>query len=198
MSKIIILNGGSCSGKSTIAKEICRQSGDKFVHLQVDKVGDFYGTIFPKGFQFCENEAGTENHDDGLKGLFNNNRFARRRIVAGILLSTAIEVAEKDFNIVIDTALDGPDAKDLANLYLDRLAKYNVKFIGIKCSLEERLKRLKTRTDNLFLTEEFIKMQEGLIESLSDFYDLEIDVSNIDGTSAAKEILQHQVNGIVV
>jgi chloramphenicol 3-O-phosphotransferase len=190
MSKIIILNCGSCSGKSTIAKEICRQSGDKFVHLQVDKVGDFYGTIFPNGFQFVANEVGTENHDHGLKGLFNKNRFARRRVVAGILLSTAIEVAEKDFNIVIDTSLDGPDAKDLANLYLDRLAKYNSTFIGIKCSLEERLKRLKTRTDNLFLTEEFIKMQEGLMESLSDFYDLEIDVSNIDGKFLATKILE--------
>ena len=110
--------------------------------------------------------------------------------MAGILLSTAIELAGKGFNIVIDTALDGPDAKDLANLYLNSLAKYNVKFIGIKCSLEERLKHLKTRTDNLFLTEEFIKMQEGLMDSLSDFYDLEIDVSNIESASAAKEILE--------
>ena len=60
--------------------------------------------------------------------------------------------------MVIDTALDGPDAKELAALYLDYLKDYEVKFVGIYCQLEERLKRLKTRTDNLFLTEDFIKM----------------------------------------
>lgn len=86
---VIIINGASCSGKSTIAKEICSRSNNKFVHLQIDKVGEFYVTIFPKGFKFCENEPGTEDHDDGLKGLFNNNRLARRKIVASILLATA-------------------------------------------------------------------------------------------------------------
>jgi hypothetical protein len=35
-----------------------------------------------------------------------------------------------------------------------------------------------------------MKMPEGLMESLSDFYDLEIDVSNIESASAAKEILE--------
>lgn len=62
--RVIIINGPSCAGKTSIAKEICKQSGDKFVHLQIDKVGEFYGTIFPKGFKFVENEAGTENNDE--------------------------------------------------------------------------------------------------------------------------------------
>jgi predicted kinase len=79
--QIILLNGASCAGKSTIAKEICKQSNNKFLHLQVDKVGEFYGTIFPKGFKFVENEPGTKNNDDGLKGLFNNNRLARRKLL---------------------------------------------------------------------------------------------------------------------
>ena len=50
MNKVIIINGASCSGKTTIAKEICKQSNNNFVHLQIDKTGEFYSTIFPKGF----------------------------------------------------------------------------------------------------------------------------------------------------
>ena len=80
--KVIIISGPSCSGKSTIAKEICKQSNGQFVHLQIDKAGDFYSTIFPKGMKFVENEIGTENSDDTLKGLYNNNRLARRKIIA--------------------------------------------------------------------------------------------------------------------
>ncbi len=186
---VIIINGASCSGKSTIAKEICSRSNNKFVHLQIDKVGEFYGTIFPKGFKFAENEPGTEDHDDGLKGLFNNNRLARRKIVASILLATAKNLLEKGFNIVIDTALDGPDAKDLAKLYLNSLQNHEVKFIGIYCNLEERLKRLKTRKDNLFLTEDFIKMQEGLTDDCREFYDYSFDNSDIESKDMAQKIL---------
>ena len=170
--RVIIINGPSCAGKTSIAKEICSQSGNKFVHLQIDKTGEFYSTIFPKGFKFVENEAGTENNDDGLKGLFNNNRLARRKVVASILLATAKELLSQNFSIVIDTALDGPDAQELAKLYLEKLKDYNSKFVGIYCPIEERLKRLKTRTDNLFLTEEFIKSQ-------TDQYDVFESVKNL-------------------
>jgi hypothetical protein len=116
--------------------------------LQIDKVGEFYGTIFPKGFLFAEND------DDGLKGLFNNNRLARRKVVASILLATAKSLLLQDFNIVIDTALDGPDAKELARVYIEHLNGYQITFAGIYCPVEDRLKRLKTRKDNLFLTQE--------------------------------------------
>ena len=137
--RVIIINGPSCAGKTTIAKEIFNQSDNKFVHLQIDKAGEFYGTIFPKGFKFVENEAGTENNDDGLKGLYNNNRLARRKVVASILLATAKELLHQNFNIVIDTALDGPDAQELAKLYLETLKGYSLKFVGIYCPIEERL-----------------------------------------------------------
>ena len=85
--------------------------------LQIDKTSEFYEIIFPKGFLFTKNEVGTEDNDHGLRGLFNNNCFARRKVVTSILLATAKELLNKNFNLVIDTALDGPDAKELAKLY---------------------------------------------------------------------------------
>ncbi len=189
--KVILLNGPSCAGKTTICREICQQSGDKFVHLQIDKAGEFYSTIFPKGFKFAENAEGTEENDQPLKGLYNNNRLARRKVIASILLSTGKEMLNQGYNIVIDTAFDGPDSKDLARLYLNYLKDYKVKFVGIFCPLEERYKRLKTRTDNLFLTEDFLKMQEDLFANCKEFYDVEFDSGKINGENIAMEILKN-------
>lgn len=193
VNQVIIINGPSCSGKSTIAKEICQQPGNKFLHLQIDKTAEFYSTIFPKGFTFVENDPGTEKDDDGLKGLFNNNRLARRKVVTSILLATAKELLNQNFSIVIDTALDGPDAKDLVSKYLEYLKYYSTKFIGIYCPVEERLKRLKTRTDNLFLTEEFIRNQTyqyDVFESCRELYDIWFDSSLLNGKEIASEILK--------
>ncbi len=197
MSKVIIINGPSCAGKTTIAKEICKQSNNKFVHLQIDKAGEFYSTIFPKGFVFADNEIGTENSDDGLKGLFNHNRLARRKVVASVLLATAKELLKQNFNIVIDTALDGPDAKELAQFYLGQLQGSEVKFVGIYCPVEERLKRLKIRKDNLFLTEDFIRNQTDqydVFDSCKEFYDIWFDSSLLNGEEIAESILEHNQN----
>lgn len=191
--RVIIINGPSCAGKTSIAKEICSQSGNKFVHLQIDKTGEFYSTIFPKGFKFVENEAGTENNDDGMKGLFNNNRLSRRKVVASILLATAKELLSQNFSIVIDTALDGPDAQELAIVYLEKLKDYNSKFVGIYCPIEERLKRLKTRTDNLFLTEDFIRSQTDqydVFESVKSLYDVWFDSSKLSAAEISAKLLE--------
>jgi len=191
--QVVIINGPSCAGKTSIAKEICNQSNDKFVHLQIDKTAEFYSTIFHKGFKFVENEEGTENNDDGLKGLFNNNRLARRKVVASILLATAKELLHQNFSVVIDTSLDGPDAIILANLYLDYLKEYNIKFVGVYCPIEERIKRLKIRTDNLFLTEDFIRSQTNqydVFKSCQSLYDIWFDSSKLSAAEIASKLLE--------
>ncbi len=201
MNKAIIINGPSCAGKTIIAKEICTQTNNKFVHLQIDKTAEFYSTIFPKGFLFIENDPGTENDDDGVKGLFNNNRLARRKVVASILLTTAKTLLSQDFSVVIDTALDGPDAKELARIYLEHLKDYEITFVGIYCPVEERLKRLKTRKDNLFLTEDFIINQTDqydVFESSKKFYDVWFDSSLLTGEEIASNILKYKQKTLVV
>lgn len=193
MSNVVIINGPSCAGKTSICKEICSQSNNKFVHLQNDKFGELYNTIFPKKFKFVKNDPGTEDNDNGLKGLFNKNRIARRKIVASLLLATAKELLSKNFSVVIDTALDGPDAQDLAKLYIEYLKKNNLQFIGIDCPVEERLKRLKTRTDNLFLTEDFVHMQTdkyNVFELCRNMYNKEFDSSLKDPQEIASKILE--------
>ena len=59
------------------------------------------------------------------------------------MLTIAKALLDKNFNIVINTVLDGPDAQELAKFYLKYLNGYKITFLGIFCPVEERLKRLK-------------------------------------------------------
>lgn len=106
------------------------------------------------------------------------------------MLATGKELLRKDFNIVIDTAFDGPDTKEMSRFYLNYLRDFEIKFVGIYCQLEERLKRLKIRTGNLFLTEDFIKIQERLFDDCNGLYDIEFDSSKMNCEEIASETLQ--------
>ena len=107
--------------------------------------------------------------------------------------ATAKELLHQNFSIVIDTSLDGPDAQELAQLYLESLKDYNPKFVGIYCPIEERLKRLKTRTDNLFLTEDFIRSQTDqydVFKSVQNLYDIWFDSSELSAKDIASKLLE--------
>ena len=106
------------------------------------------------------------------------------------MLATAEELISQGFNLVIDTALDGPDAKELAAIYFNRLNRDKILFVGIYCPTEERLNRLKTRSDNLFLTEEFIKLQGekwNVFELCKDIYDIWFDSSLLKSEAIAEK-----------
>lgn len=165
------------------------------MHLQIDKIGELYNTIFPQGFQFVEAEdeaKNVDNRDSFLKGLFNNNRLARRKVIASIGCSVANELLLQGFDVIFDTALDGPDAKDLAEFYLNKL-RGKKKFIGIYCPVEERINRLKSRKDNYNLTEEFIRMQTDkwdVFELCKELYEKWFDSSKLNPEEIAKKILE--------
>ena len=74
-----------------------------------------------------------------------------------------------------------------------RLKDYNPRFVGIYCPIEERLKRLKTRTDNLFLTEEFIRSQTDqydVFESVKNLYYVWFDSSKLNAAEISVKLLE--------
>lgn len=88
--------------------------------------------------------------------------------------------------------MDGPDAQELAQLSLGSLKDYSLKFVGIYLSVEERLKRLKTRTDNLFLTEDFIRSQTDqydVFKSFQNLYNVWFDSSELSAREIASKLL---------
>ena len=165
MSKIIILNGGSCSGKSTIAKEICRQSGDKFVHLGVDEFKRFLFTIV--------------NHD-------NIEHPQGQKICNRMLITAAKAFLDNGFNVVIDTIFYGKNAQIIAKIHLDQLKDYDVLFVGVDLSLEEKLRRFKDHNNNPVRNEKTIISQDNVFELCREMYDETFNTY----TSSASEIAE--------
>jgi predicted kinase len=96
--KVIIINGPSCSGKTTVAKEICKQSNDEFVILQIDEVKKYLSTT-------------------NFKIPF---REIRRTICDEIMLGMAKIFLKNGKNVVIDTTFNAEDnAMKLMKSHID-------------------------------------------------------------------------------
>ena len=169
---VIILNGGSCSGKSTIAKEICRQSGDGFVRLQVDEVKRYLFTILDK--KSTPREIG-------------------RPICDEILLQTAKIFLKNGKNIVIDTSFDGDDAVEIAKKHINFFNSERVVFVGVDCQLEEKLRRFRDHNNNQVRSEAVIIAQDNVFELCGEMYDCSFDTGEQAAADIASEILTNYV-----
>ncbi len=167
--KVIIINGPSCCGKTTVAKEICNQSNDEFVILQIDEVKKYLSTT-------------------NFKIPF---REVRRPICDEIMLQMAKIFLKNGKNVVIDTTFNAEDnAMKLMKYHIDFFKNERVLFVGIDCPLEERLKRFRTYNNNPVRNEKEIIVQSNVFELCKDFYNIWFDSSKIDGEKIATEILK--------
>jgi chloramphenicol 3-O-phosphotransferase len=173
MSRVIIINGPSCAGKTTIAKEICSQSNNKFVHLQVDESKKYLFTIL---------DAKATPRNIG------------RPICDNILMQTALIFLQNGYGVVIDTIFDGDDATQIAKYHLNFFKDHITLFVGIDCSTEERLKRFQTNNNNPVRNEATIIAQSNVFESCKEFYDIWFDSSLLNGEEIAESIFQHTKN----
>lgn len=173
MNKIIIINGPSCAGKTTIAQEICRQSDNQFVHLQIDEAKKYLFTILDS--KSTPREIG-------------------RPICDEILLQTAQIFLSNGKNIVIDTTFDGDDRENVmvtAKHYIAFFKNAEVLFVGINCPVEERLRRFKENNNNPVRNERTIIAQSNVFELCKEFYDIWFDSSLLNSGEIASNILQH-------
>ena len=170
MSKVIIINGPSCAGKTTLAKEICKQSDNKFFHLQVDESKKYLFTIL---------DAKATPRNIG------------RPICDNILLQTALIFLQNGYGVVIDTIFDGDDALQIAKYHLNFFKDHITLFVGIDCSTEERLKRFQNNNNNPVRNESTIIAQSNVFELCKEFYDIWFDSSLLNGEEIAGSILQH-------
>lgn len=172
MNQVIIINGPSCAGKTTIAKEICKQSNNQFVQIQVDEAKKYLFTIL---------DSKTTTREIG------------RPITDKILLQTANIFLKDGKNIVIDTTFDGDNAIEIAKYHIDFFKNEKVLFIGINCLVEERLRRFKDN-NNPVRNEATIIAQSNVFKQCTEFYDTWFDSSKLSATEIATKILQFEKN----
>ena len=171
MRKVIILNGPSCSGKSSIAKEL-QNIDSQLCHIQIDEIAGIYFNMFKPDYPHAVE--------------FNEERINRQIAIREILINTALTMLNQGFSVCIDTGFDEPMAKDHYDYYINKLQNYNPLVVRITCSnseLERREKSRKDRMQGLALKQ----VEEGI-------YDLPHDISIDSSSISSKEIADYLHN----
>lgn len=168
--KCIILNGASCSGVTSIAKELQKQVPD-FLHLETRRVGEFYCGMFPPSY----------NHSS----QWDEDRFTRRNNLNSISCYTAKMILDHSMNVIIDTGFDGPDGDKLLKNFLNYLEEYKPILIGIMCDEAELESREKLVGKGHHAKQQ---IKDGL--HVNKNYEFTVDTTNSNVEICAKEIVK--------
>jgi chloramphenicol 3-O phosphotransferase len=159
--QIIVLNGASSSGKSTVAREILKAVDEPLVHLSMDTFYSFIEQRF---------------HDDfSITGS----------IMMPSLYRCAAVFAGQGARVVLDLVLFEPawfiDCRQV-------LSKFRTAWVGLHCSVEELERRERKRGDRM---QGFARSMVKRVHSHRDLhYDLEIHTDCTDPQTAALQIKQ--------
>jgi chloramphenicol 3-O phosphotransferase len=164
MACIILLNGTSSSGKSTIAKKMQKQSEIPFWHFASD--------------QFVEIGMLPERKNDG--GLF-DWRVNRPKFFDGFQRCIQA-LADADNNLIVEHLLE---TKGWFDYLQANLSQHDMFFVGVHCPLDILRKREQQRGDR------YIGEAEYHLKHVHSFsqYDYEIDSSAQSPEESAKIIL---------
>lgn len=165
-STIIILNGTSSSGKTSLCRAIQKLADTKYMHINVDVVAE----MLPAGF-FGEGAERKPKVRQFIKGV--------HKMVGGF--------AEMGHHVLLDQITV---RHDMMTDCLASYGGYKVYFVGMICSLEE-LERREIARGNRKIG--LAQMQFGGIH-LHKIYDLELDVEQFSLEECAVQLLAHVNN----
>jgi chloramphenicol 3-O phosphotransferase len=166
VSRIILLNGASSAGKTTLAKEIQRQLDEPFLHVCSDQLVD----MLPA------------RRDETSPFAWWTNM--RPRFFAGFHRCIAA-LADAGNDLVVDHIVELPAWRtELDELLAPR---HDVFFVGVHCDLDELDRRELARGDRR-PGEGRTHVEDDEIHAFMD-YDHEVDTTSSDPTTLAAEIL---------
>ncbi len=169
---LVILNGTSSSGKTSISTELINQKEIPFYHLSIDDFFNNYNGFINNKFpdeppREIDHQVVSQILDDSIISVYH---------------STIKLLLEFGFNVIADTIIDNDKR---FNEFLDQFFDQPTLYIGVICSIEELIRREQTRGDR----------QIGLAASqyskvyCFDEYDLEVDTEEMNPTECAEKIL---------
>jgi len=163
--KIILLNGASSSGKSTLARAVQGQLDEPFWHLSIDHLRD--SGVLPLDRVRAGDFAWKSMRPAFFQGFHN--------------ALPAIAVAGN--NLIVDHIVETPE---WLNTLLSLLRPFDVYFVGLHCPLQELERRELARGDRR------IGDARRDFETIHEFvkYDLELDTTNPARINAATLIAE--------
>ncbi len=164
---IILLNGTSSAGKTSIAKALQKIMEAPYLHVPIDSFGEMAPGPEKLG------EPGSRQ----WQSVFN-------RVLSGFHHSLAA-LADAGSNLIVDHILvQGGEPQNWLEECLDQIAPFNTYLVGVHCPLEELRRREMARGDRgLGLAErQFSQVHQHGV------YDLEVDTSLLSAEECALQI----------
>ncbi len=163
--RIILLNGVSSSGKTSIAEELQKLLEPTYLHLALDLFID----MFPNDYDDLENEG---------------MRAERRKNVLSVMNLCIVSLAKNGYNLILDHVLD--DINSMSSM-INQLSSFNVVSVGLTCSLTILEKRERARGNRKI---GLARSQHDNVH-LNKTYDFEVDTSFMSPNECAHKIIEH-------
>lgn len=182
--QIILLNGTSSAGKSTIAKQLQAILPQPYLHTGLDH---FLAAVsWPRLFVYSDSGSSTETEgwllpfrDGALIGAPRLGVVAYQ-LLDGMYASFAT-LAATGINLIVDDVIYDPQVFQLAKT---RLANANLYFVGLHCPVEEAIRREGARGDR---APGGAAIFHALVHRHG-VYDLEVDTSQLTPAECAERI----------
>jgi chloramphenicol 3-O phosphotransferase len=189
MARVVILNGGSSSGKTTLATAFRDQRsavGDFWMLTGIDdaleKLPAEWRSVASERGAFAADGVRFETTERGLEvrvGVVGRQLFRAYQVGVGAAARAGVNV------IVDDVAIDRTHADD----WFSALSGIDVAWVGIRCSAAVAEDRERLRRDSRYAG--LARTQAGLVHRHTE-YDFEIDTT----TRAPDEVLSELVRGL--
>ena len=185
--RIILLNGTSSSGKSTLVRALQERLPEPWIEIGIDR----FVFALPKRYldQPLWSEVFRYVRPDGrADGPFTIETGPLGERLVGGMHRTAAALAEGGLDLIVDHVL-------LEDRWLDEMAAlwapFRVLYVGVRCPLDVVLERERTRRDRTIGQAE---AQHAVVHRWGG-YDLEVDTSALMPEEAASVIIEAVESG---
>jgi len=184
---IILLNGNSSAGKTTIAQELQKLSENPLLRTGIDH---FLDMILRERYD----ESGSKAHegwkfdvltDADNKPIVHITQGPLAKKMGRTIAQFIKCLADEGHDVVVDEVLLDEDDSLLVSSYVAALREHTVYFVGVLCDLEELERREVQRGDRM------IGLVRGLSEIVhrhKEYYDIVVDTTHLSGAVCAQKI----------
>ncbi|MBV7267304.1 chloramphenicol phosphotransferase CPT family protein [Erythrobacter ani] len=176
-AKVIILNGVSSAGKSSLARAIQEQAYSTFLHVEMDAFISF----LPNGHEFRPEWFRLDQVETGSGKLPRISNGPRGEALLGVMRSFVIEAAKKGLDLVVDEVCYAAEME----AYRSGLSGCDPHFVKVTAPIDIIEARERARGDRLIglARGQSTELHEGIA------YDSEIDTSGASPRELASKIL---------
>jgi chloramphenicol 3-O phosphotransferase len=177
MATVIILNGVSSVGKTTLAEAIQKTARADFLHLSMDG----FIAMLPDGREFAPNWFPVEHlqSNEGRLVRIHNGPLGKRLLLQ--MRAFAAELADGGFNVIVDEVCEAAEIES----YRELLVGHKMHVVKVTANLAEVERRERERGDRLI---GLAREQDGRIHTDIE-YDQVVDTSVRSSDECATDIL---------